>query len=122
VTPAQFGQAMAVIAGYVAFDSMKKTALQDVEQRERRKRRAFDSYVTYGRITEDYELLSDRAKRASARQRANYVQRKAAQSTNFTAVCGCPQCNVFDFHHIKSSTFRRCIRQCSQCNFTWRQQ
>lgn len=70
------------------------------------------------RLTQQQSL---RTVREEARQRAENINKKVKENSEFKAFCECPQCSTFATHYLKKIRFIGIVRECPNCDFSWRQ-
>ena len=115
-------ESVAVISAAVAtVKSLKWYSEYAHEKHIRQKRQAFRLYVETGEKNQAYFSLSRGAIKAARRQRLRIINAKTEANRQFTALTECPQCCSFDVHYIKAKLFIRCVRECKDCSYQWRQ-
>lgn len=81
-------------------------------------------YLLIKHLQHNYRLIQQqslRAVREEARQRAENINKKVKENSEFKAFCECPKCSTFATHYIKKIRFFGLMRECQNCDFSWRQ-
>ena len=93
------------------------------ERKRRQKRKAFKLYVETGTKNNAFNTLSRGSIKAAEWHRLLHIAERARHNNTFTAFTECPKCYSFDIHYVATVKWRRrkCVRQCKQCDFNWRQ-
>jgi hypothetical protein len=93
------------------------------ERKRKAKRNSFKLYVETGTKDKAFNTLSRHAVKAAEWHRLLHIAERARNNKTFTALSECPKCYNVDIHYVSTVKFRRrkCVRQCKQCDFNWRQ-
>lgn len=113
--------ATTISAAIITFKSLRWYSDYVQAKRIEEKRQAFRIYVQTGKKNQAYFTLSRRAVKAAEKQRSRLIKTRSQENRTFSAVTECPQCCSLDIHYMRATLFIRCVRECKECEYSWRQ-